>query len=114
MVDLNTLIPPGSDLHLEFPETINDRGEIAGSGSDSNGNEHAFLLIPCDENHPDVDGCDYSLVDASATAADRPTPTQRPTTANPGVSGAANPMMRFFGHRSMPRYRYLGVQPPQK
>jgi probable HAF family extracellular repeat protein len=114
MVDLNTLIPPGSDLHLEFPGTINDRGEIAGNGSDSNGNEHAFLLIPCDENHPDVDGCDYSLVDASTTAPDRPTPTQRPTTANPWLSGAANPMMRFFGHRPMPRYRKLGVQPPQK
>jgi probable HAF family extracellular repeat protein len=66
MLDLNALIPSGSALHLELTETINDRGEIAGTGVDANGNEHAFLAIPCDENHPYLEGCDYSLVDAAA------------------------------------------------
>jgi hypothetical protein len=47
IVDLNTLVPRGSDLHLSMPETINDRDEIAGVGFLSNGNQHAFLLIPC-------------------------------------------------------------------
>ena len=42
MVDLNTLIPGDSDLFLTVPETINDRGEIAGIGLDPNGNQHAF------------------------------------------------------------------------
>ena len=118
IVDLNTLVPEGSGIQVTLAETINNRGEIAANGAPS-GCEvvencgHALLLIPCDDNHRDIDGCDYSLVDASATAADRPTPTQRPT-ANPWVSGTANPMMRFFGHRSMPWYHNLGVQPPPK
>jgi probable HAF family extracellular repeat protein len=66
IVDLNALIPLGSGLHLGQTFTINDRGEIAGTGSDSSENDHAFLLIPCDEHHPSVDGCDYSLVDSVA------------------------------------------------
>jgi probable HAF family extracellular repeat protein len=49
--DLNTLIPPGASLHLQWAEDINDRGEIAGTGSE-NGNLHAFLLIPCAANTP--------------------------------------------------------------
>jgi probable HAF family extracellular repeat protein len=32
MVDLNSLIPPGSSLQLTFAVAINDRGEIAGFG----------------------------------------------------------------------------------
>jgi probable HAF family extracellular repeat protein len=82
MVDLNTLIAPNSVLHLDVALDINDRGEIAGQGSISNGDTHAFLLIPCDENHPGVEGCDYSLVDATAaqTAAPRiPSGMQRPS-----------------------------------
>src|ERR1700674_123760 len=66
--DLNALIPPGSPLQLQAAETINDRGEIAASGADANGNEHAVLLIPFDENHPNVEGCDYDLVDATSAA----------------------------------------------
>jgi hypothetical protein len=80
---LNTLIPPNSGIQLVEAAQINDRGEIAATGSDANGNGSAFLLIPCDQNHPGVEGCDYSLVDAS-TAAQSTTPrftpnaTQRP------------------------------------
>ena len=106
MVDLNTLLASGSDLTLTEALFINDAGEIAGNGVLQNGDADAFVLIPCDENHPGVDGCDYSLVDASATAADRPTPTQKPTTADQWVSGTAKPMMRI--------YRNLEVQPPLK
>ena len=50
LFDLNTLIPPNSPLYLQYVMTINDSGEIAGQGVDGTGNEHAFLLIPCDED----------------------------------------------------------------
>jgi hypothetical protein len=45
---------------------MNDLGEIAGVGRLSNGNGNAYLLIPCDEHHPGIQGCDYALVDATA------------------------------------------------
>jgi probable HAF family extracellular repeat protein len=78
IVDLNDLIPPGSGLHLVIAKLINDRGEIAGVGNPAgvplnNGNNedqgHDFILIPCDENHPGLEGCDYSMVDATPQSA---------------------------------------------
>jgi len=69
IVDLNTLVPPGSNLTLEFAQNINDRGEIAGIGSPPGCNDpfvcgHTFVLIPCDGDHPDTEGCK----DGEATA----------------------------------------------
>jgi hypothetical protein len=72
IVDLNTLIPPNSGLQLTRAVYINDRGEIAAQGNFSNGDIHTFILIPCDENHPDVEGCDYDPVEATSEAPVRP------------------------------------------
>jgi probable HAF family extracellular repeat protein len=69
MIDLNSLVRPGSDLTLLLAASVNDRGEIAGRATTSSGDDHAFLLIPCDENHPNIEGCDYSLVEASAVSS---------------------------------------------
>ncbi|MFZ0800175.1 MAG: hypothetical protein WCA13_09460 [Terriglobales bacterium] len=66
MVDLNSLIAPDSPLYLYWAGYITDDGEIGAFGSLSSGDDHAVLLIPCDENHPGVEGCDYNMVDASA------------------------------------------------
>ncbi|MFI5095386.1 MAG: hypothetical protein ACHQIK_18270 [Candidatus Acidiferrales bacterium] len=76
IVDLNNLIPASSDLHLGQAININNRGEIVGTallpGGDpqyySAGYLHAFLLIPCDENHADVEGCDYDEVEVAAVS----------------------------------------------
>jgi probable HAF family extracellular repeat protein len=83
MVDLNTLVPPGSSVFVPNAIGINDRGEIAAKGVLPTGDEHAVLLIPCDDNHRGVEGCDYSMVDAATaarTAAPRhiPSETQHP------------------------------------
>jgi probable HAF family extracellular repeat protein len=53
IVDLNQLVPPGSDLTVVMASFVNARGEIAGVGMLPNGDIHAILLIPdgyCDED----------------------------------------------------------------
>lgn len=78
LYDLNALIPPGGSLHLLLALAINDRGEIAGSGLDLNGNRHAFLLVPCAGNS--ASDCQEVIADTASTASVRP----RPTLANQG------------------------------
>jgi len=88
IVDLNDLIP-SSGFRLSCGFFINDSGEIAGIGflpgceaSDPIVCGHAYLLIPCDEDHPDIEGCGYGPVEVSAVAASHPTETQKQLTPN--------------------------------
>jgi probable HAF family extracellular repeat protein len=64
IVDLNTLVPPGSSVTITNAFQINDRGEIAAKGALSTGEGRVVLLIPCDENHPELEGCDYEPAEA--------------------------------------------------
>jgi probable HAF family extracellular repeat protein len=84
IIDLNTVIPPNSALILTRAFTINDRGEIGGLGVIGGIGEppgcfadnvcgHTFLLIPCDEGHPNIEGCDYSPVEESEVGASHAT-----------------------------------------
>lgn len=66
IVDLDSLVLNLSGLTVREADFINDRGEIAGRAVLPNGDVHAVLLIPCDEDHAGVEGCDYDLVDAAA------------------------------------------------
>jgi probable HAF family extracellular repeat protein len=76
MVDLNMLIPEDSSALLYEASNINERGEIVAGGlptgcSDSFSCGHVYLLIPCDEEHPNIEGCDYSLIDVDASIQTR-------------------------------------------
>jgi len=115
MADLNALIVPGSDFQIPGAFTINDHGEIAAKGVLPDQDEHAILLIPCDENHPGVEGCDYSLVDTGTApqvnSSSVPQGPISPRRARPGFPGEFNPLLRF-GQRLGPRNRALGTQTP--
>ncbi len=69
MVDLNSLVRSRSGVQLRAAEAINEAGEIVVAGSPPGCGpfddtcQHIYALIPCDEEHPNVEGCDYSLVD---------------------------------------------------
>jgi len=97
-IDLNTLV--NTDMALLYPLYINERGEIAGNGVLTNGDTHPFLLIPCDENHQGVQGCDYSMVDESAAPFVRPRLRPAPGDMPLPVRSHRNNRLRFptFGH----------------
>jgi probable HAF family extracellular repeat protein len=56
MIDLNTLIIPGSGLIARDADYINDSGEIAGRGVLPNGDVHAILLVPDGDCDDDCEG----------------------------------------------------------
>jgi probable HAF family extracellular repeat protein len=108
MVDLDNLVPKGSPLRLVEAVTINDRGEIAGNGvppgvarKDFGTLGHAFLLIPCDENHPGVEGCDYTImVDAPAAV-----PQTSPAVANASIRTLSPSLVRRMNRYQLPGSR---------
>ena len=55
MHDLNALVPPDSPLYLLIAYGINDAGQIAGFGVNSNGDIHAYLATPCNRDQVDKD-----------------------------------------------------------
>jgi probable HAF family extracellular repeat protein len=98
LVDLNAFISPGSGVQLTVALSINEGGAIASLGLLPNGDQHAFVLIPCDVGHSDEEGCDYSLADATAAA---------PQTS-PAVRDASSRTLPPSLLRGMSRYHFPG------
>jgi probable HAF family extracellular repeat protein len=63
LFSLQSLIDPGSKVTVNNVTSINDRGEIAGTGMLANGEPHAYLLVPCGEGN--------GACDSAANATDK-------------------------------------------
>jgi probable HAF family extracellular repeat protein len=124
MVDLNTLIPRGSNLELTLAVNINDRGEIGGIGVppgcqplDYGTCGHAYVLIPCDEKHGDGGDCEDTVGGTAAAADVNAVADMRGSTAGAPrkatLTGTANPMRRRFGGHLTSWHGGLGVPLPQ-
>lgn len=88
MIDLNNFVPDSSELTLNEAVFINDSGEITGFGTLPNGDQHVFLLVPCDR---DEDGCEGAQLRS-------PKNTYMPKSAG-----------KFTSPETMTRFRSLGL-----
>ena len=118
IVDLNTLVPSGSGVHLFAGFWTNDRGEIVAGGSAPVCNisatcGHAYVLIPCDENHPDILGCDYSLVAATTSAQVEPPQNTAPSAPTNAATLSPAEVMTRFRSLGAGRNRRYGVTSPK-
>jgi probable HAF family extracellular repeat protein len=113
IVDLNTLIAPGSGATITDAADINDRGEIAANGFLSNGDARVFLLIPCDEDHPDIEGCDYDSVEAVTEAPTRSAQVTAPSAASSFANLSPAERMTRFRSMMSNRNRRFGALPPK-
>ena len=102
MVDLNTLVPANSPF-LFASSFIDDRGEIAGLALFANSDIHAVLLIPCDEGHPNVEGCDYSPMEVSTVAASHAAETAPPKQLSPQQMSRIRALLMNRHRGFMPR-----------
>ncbi len=95
MIDLNGFVPDSSDLTLNEAVFINDNGEITGFGTLPNGDQHVFLLLPCQGGG---DGCEEAHV-RSAQVSQAPA-------ASPGKSSAVEMSARYRSSKAGRSRRY--------
>jgi len=106
MLDLNTLIPPGSGLQLTNALNINDRGEILAKSIplgvtpvDDEDLGHVILLIPC-EKDDDCESTSSTVSNSIATSRTARVPEiremQRPQTAKEAIALWRSKMARQY------------------
>src|ERR1700751_2654302 len=106
MVDLNALIQPGTGYQLTNAIDIDDHGEILAKAApigftpdDDADLGHLALLIPCDDDHANIDDCDYSEVDPDAVPVSVAPPTRAIRNAGDEDRPASDGMPRFRSQR---------------
>jgi probable HAF family extracellular repeat protein len=110
MIDLNTLIPSNSSLTLVYAYTINERGEIGGSGvpdgcqsKDVDTCGHAFLLIPDGDCDSHCEGRIAETQSRIVASRNNAAPTQNAATMNQSSESPLSPVERY---RTQIRQRY--------
>jgi probable HAF family extracellular repeat protein len=107
-IDLNTFVPPGSGLTLTSATSIGDGGEITGQAVLTNGEEHAFLLIPRDRRAYGDDAASTT----EATQVGAAPVTQSPVNL---THGKLTPELLASVHaRFTSRHRGFGLRPPKQ
>jgi probable HAF family extracellular repeat protein len=106
LVDLNSLIVNGSGFTVREGDFINDAGEIAGRAILPNGDVHAVILIPCDDDHAIVQGCDYEPGE-QGTATAVPSAKILQPSANPAKLSTAEQQSQIRSTTS-PRHGRFG------
>jgi probable HAF family extracellular repeat protein len=108
LIDLNTVIPADSSLQLVWPMAINDRGEITGVGvplgvppPNYPSQGHAFVLIPCHENH--MKGCEDAHGRNARTQNRAPSATRD---SIPLAQSSPSPSERIAAIRARLTHRY--------
>ena len=106
ILDLNNFVPPGYDLTLNEAVSINDSGEISGFGTISDGNQHAFLLIPCGGSG-ETEECMDNAESMKATSPGKQAPVNRRVSPmnrrRAGPRSLASGRLRLFGGRVSPK-----------
>jgi len=110
-VNINTLVTPASDVNAVYALEINDRGEIAAHGFTPTGDQRGVLLLPCDENHLDLEGCDYNLVDAATEVQSSAAPHVSAPRAPVQASLTLSEMKDRIRARMLNRNRRFGAAP---
>ena len=106
MVDMNSLIPPGSGLVLnEGVHSSTSTARSAGVATLDNGDVHLFLLIP-------KEGDDDDGETEIATQSDAAPAVQSP--ANVTQARLTPEMLTALRARFSRRYRGLGSRPPKQ
>ena len=107
MVDLNSLIPRNSSLQLVTALDINDRGEIAGIGvppgvpwQDADTRGHAFLLIPCEGDNSDTNGCEDAPEATNAATQNNPASVTEASTMVTQGRPMSDTLSALFGRRN--------------